>query len=113
MCESRGQIDGTCTASCRLASALRGATGTQTPLGKEAQLDFLPIPSLISPPTVGIGPTPMTLRGGGGPSAKGSAGDESIFSSQGGGGGKEDEWGSHWHRDQDQLLTHPPFLPSL
>lgn len=71
MPESRGQIAGTCAASCWVASALSGATGTQTPLGKEALLDFLPVPSLISPPTVSIGPTPLTLRGGGGPSAEG------------------------------------------
>lgn len=66
MCESRGQIDGTCIASCRVSSALPGPSGTQTPLGKEAQLEFLPIPSLISPPTVGIGPTPLTLTEEGG-----------------------------------------------
>lgn len=86
MPESRGQIDRTCTASIWVASALSGASGTQTPLGKEAQLDFLPIPSLISPPTVSIGPTPLTLWGGGALPRRDSAGDESIFSSQGGGG---------------------------
>lgn len=71
MPESGGQIDGTCTASCWVPSALSGPIGTQTPPGKEAQLDFLPISSLISPPTVSIGPTPLTLRGGGGPSVEG------------------------------------------
>lgn len=112
MPESRGQIDRTCTASIWVASALSGASGTQTPLGKEAQLDFLPIPSLISPPTVSIGPTPLTLWGGG-PYRGGAALGMSPSFLPREGVGKEDEWGSHWHPDLEQLVAHPPILPSL
>lgn len=41
-----------------------------------------PIPSFFSPPIVGISPTPLTLRGGGGLSAEGAALEGSIPSSQ-------------------------------
>ena len=74
---------------------------------------FFPIPPLLSPPTVGIGPTPLTLRGGGGPSAeRGYVGDESIPSTQRW-VGKGDEWGSHWHSDLEQFVACPPSLPAL
>lgn len=114
MRESRGQTDETCTSSDRVASALKRATGTQTPVGEEAQPVFLPHLLLHSPPptTVDTGPTPLTMRGGGGPFCKGAAPrmSPSLLPRR---REKGDKWGSHWYRNQEQFVACLSSLLSL